>query len=101
MNLSPLLVTEFTKLSARSLPLTNPPRDIVLYLKDFLIKEEILRAARNSRSITLNGTMCKIYPDLPPATLDRRRKMKEVTTVLAKAHTRHRWGFPFKTFGPP
>lgn len=27
---------------------TNPPRDILLCMKDFLTKEEILRAARNS-----------------------------------------------------
>ena len=77
-------------------PDDKPPRDIILCLKDFLIKEEILRAARNTPRITLDDFTIQIFPDLSPASLDRRRGMKEVTTVLQSARIRYKWGFPFK-----
>lgn len=77
-------------------PPEKPPWDIVLCLKDFLIKEEILRASRNTPNIRLEGTPIQIYPDISPTTLDKRRRMKEVTAVLQNASIRYRWGFPFK-----
>lgn len=77
-------------------PDDKPPRDIVLCMKDFLIKEEILRAARNKPRITLDDHLIQIYPDISPTTLDRRRGLKEITTALQSAHIRYRWGFPFK-----
>lgn len=69
-------------------------------MKDFLIKEEILRAARNTRNIKLDGIHLQIYPDVSQATLDRRRKMKEITSALTSARIRYRWGFPFKLIVP-
>lgn len=69
-------------------------------MKDFLTKEEILRAARNRQRITLDDRTIQIYPDISPATLDRRRGMKEITTALQAAHIRYRWGFPFKLVIP-
>lgn len=75
-------------------------RDIVLCMKDFLSKEEIMRAARNKPCITLDDYTVQIYPDVSPATLDRRRGLKEITTVLQSARIRYRWGFPFKLVVP-
>lgn len=45
-------------------PPDKPPRDIVLCMKDFLIKEEIMRAARSTRNITLDGVQLQIYLDI-------------------------------------
>lgn len=73
-------------------PDDKPPRDIVLCL----IKEDILRASCNTPSIQLDGTRVQIYPDLSPATLEKRRNLKEVTSVLQSARIRYRWGFPFE-----
>lgn len=81
-------------------PDDKPPRDVILCMKDFLIKEEILRAARNNQRITLDNHVIQIYPDISPATLDRRRGLKEITTALQSAHIRYRWGFPFKLLVP-
>lgn len=39
----------------------KPPRDIIMCMKDFLTKEDIMRAARNSPSIELDGTRLQIY----------------------------------------
>lgn len=81
-------------------PADKPPRDIVLCMKDFLIKEEILRAARNTPNILLDGHRLQIYPDISQATLERRRNMKEITSALHSARIRYRWGFPFKLIVP-
>lgn len=65
-------------------------------MKDFLTKEEILRAARNKQCITLDKYNVQIYPDISPTTLDRRRGMKEITSALQMAHIRYRWGLPLQ-----
>lgn len=65
-------------------------------LKDFLVKEYILHASRNTPLIQLDGVAIQTYPDISPATLDKRRTMKEVTPVLQSARIRYRWGLPFK-----
>lgn len=65
-------------------------------MKDFLVKEEIMRASRIFPNIALDGKKLQIYPDISPATLDRRRRMKEVTNILQTARIKYRWGFPFK-----
>lgn len=59
-----------------------------------------MRAARGLRNITLEGVQLQIYPDISQATLDRHRKMKDITTVLSTARIRYRWGFPFKLIIP-
>ena len=74
----------------------NPPRDVIMCMKDFLVKEDIMRASRNTPNISFEGKRIQIYPDISPATLDRRRRMKEVTSVLQSARIKYRWGFPFK-----
>lgn len=69
-------------------------------MKDFLTKGEILWAARNKQSITLDDHVVQIYLDISPATLDRRQGLKEITMALQAAHIRYRWGFPFKLVIP-
>lgn len=73
----------------------KPPRDVIMCIKDFVTKEDIMRASRNSPSIELDGVRLQIYPDISPATLDRRRRMKEVTSILQTARIKYWWGFPF------
>lgn len=71
--------------------------DKILCLKDFLVKEEILRASHSNHHIKLDGTAIQIYPDISPTTLEKRRKVKEVTNVLQQARIRYyRLGLPFK-----
>lgn len=42
-------------------PPDKPPRDIILCMKDFIAKENILRTSRNSHNIELNGTKVQIF----------------------------------------
>lgn len=61
-------------------PDDKPPRDIVLCFKECLVKEEILRASRNTPNILLDGAKIQIYPDLSLTRLDKHCKMKEIAT---------------------
>lgn len=73
-------------------PPDKRPRDLVLCMKDFLVIEEIMRAGH----INLDIVQLQIYPDISQATLDRRRKIKEITTAVSSVRIRYRWGFTFK-----
>lgn len=74
----------------------KPPRDIVLCLKGFLIKEEILYVSHNTYNIQLDGVCIQLYLDISTATLEKRRKMTEVPSVLQNTRISYSWGFPFK-----
>lgn len=74
--------------------------DVILCMKDFLTKENVMRASRNTPNIDLDGRRIQIYLDISPATLDRRRRMREVTSILKAARIRYRWAFPFKLMVP-
>lgn len=54
-------------------------------MKDYLTKEEILRASGNTNHIELDSVKIQIYPD----------KMKEVTSVLQAANIKMTLGIPF------
>lgn len=63
-------------------PSDKPTCDVILCMKDYLIKEEVLQALRNTANIELDSVKIQIFPDISQATLVRRCKMKEVTSVL-------------------
>lgn len=46
-------------------PEDKPPRDIILCLKDYLVKEEILRASRNTPNIMLDWIRIQISQTYP------------------------------------
>lgn len=52
--------------------------------------------AKGSAAFELDRVKIQIFPDISQATLDRRRKMKEVHS----AYIRYHWGFPFKLMVP-
>lgn len=53
----------------------KPPCEIIMCMKKFLTKEDIMRASRNTSNIALDGNRVQIYPDISMAPLDRRRRM--------------------------
>lgn len=74
----------------------KPRKDIIMCMKYFLVKKDIMCASRNTPNINLDGKRLQIYPDISPATLDRRRRMKEVNKILQTARIKYRWGLSFK-----
>lgn len=74
---------------------TDPPRDIICCLTDFLLKEEILRKARSRIHFSFQGSDIKLFQDLSNITLQRRREMRPLLDVLRARNIIYRWKFPF------
>ncbi|OCU00147.1 hypothetical protein XELAEV_18005933mg [Xenopus laevis] len=56
---------------------------------------EILRAAREQGSLDFRIHSYKLYPELSPTTLQKRRTMQPFTKILQHHKVRYRWAFPF------
>lgn len=70
------------------------PRDVLMRIHYFHIKEALLKAARPSaESASVLGDL-QLFGDLSQATLAKRRSFHPVTSSLRKANISYRWGFP-------
>lgn len=74
---------------------TDPPRDVVCCFVSFRLKEDILRKARERREILLQGSEIKIFQDLSPITLQKRRDLRPLLDLLRTKDITYRWKFPF------
>ncbi|XP_063819080.1 uncharacterized protein LOC135057111 [Pseudophryne corroboree] len=80
---------------ARNAP-KDAPRDTLMRMHYFHVKDQILRAAmRPDLPPTTLGDI-QVYGDLSAATLAMRRAFYPVTTALKRADILYRWGFPTK-----
>lgn len=73
----------------------GPPRDVICRLTDFATKEQIMQAARSKREIKFEDSTIQLFPDLAWITLQRRRHLKPLVTLLRERNIAYRWGFPF------
>ncbi|CAH2219428.1 Hypothetical predicted protein [Pelobates cultripes] len=71
------------------------PRDVIVRLHFFHVKERIMRAARET-PIEVEGVQVQLYQDLAPTTLKRRRDLRPLTHHLTQQGLRYAWGHPFK-----
>lgn len=71
------------------------PRDIICCLADYKLKEDILTNARKQDGIQHNGKRVELYQDLSPMTLQQRRALKPLLSVLKANNFPYRWKFPF------
>uniref|UniRef100_A0A803K8U8 Uncharacterized protein n=1 Tax=Xenopus tropicalis TaxID=8364 RepID=A0A803K8U8_XENTR len=76
-------------------PRGEKPRDIVCCVHKYSIKEDILRAMRNTETFKYNDYEVSIYQDLAWLTIQQRRALRPLTTTLRSKHIPYRWGFPF------
>ncbi|CAH2254698.1 Hypothetical predicted protein [Pelobates cultripes] len=76
-------------------PNTNTPRDVIVKLLHFPVKEQLMKAARD-RPPVYQGQQLQFYQDLAPSTLRKRRELKPLTTALLEAGWRYTWGHPFR-----
>lgn len=74
---------------------SGPPRDVICYVHDYGLKERIMAAARTRREITFADSSIQLFPDLAWVTLQRRRYLKPLVTLLRSRNIPCRWGFPF------
>lgn len=73
----------------------GPPRDVICRVRDFTTKEQIMQAARSKREIKFEESTIQLFPDLAWITLQRRRHLKPLVTLLREHNIAYRWGFPF------
>lgn len=74
---------------------TDPPRDVICYINDYKLKEDVLRQARVKRSLVYEGHSISIYQDLSAITLKNRRDLRPLLEVLQAKNIPYRWKFPF------
>ncbi|CAH2292600.1 Hypothetical predicted protein [Pelobates cultripes] len=71
------------------------PRDVICYIQDVQLKEDNMKGARTERTWRYKGQNVELYNDLSHLTLQTRRALRPVTTILQEHHLRYRWHFPF------
>ncbi|CAH2311610.1 Hypothetical predicted protein [Pelobates cultripes] len=79
----------------RPRPTEGTPRDVICCLHSFAIKDLIMRKARSRAHWNYRGAEISLYNDLSPMTLEARRALRPVTTILRERNMQYRWGYPF------
>ncbi|CAH2311032.1 Hypothetical predicted protein [Pelobates cultripes] len=77
------------------MPNATHPRDIIIRMHYFQIKEALMRAARDT-PLQIEGHKISFYQDLAPTTLRKRRELRPLTQELARRNIQYSWGHPFK-----
>ncbi|OCT74570.1 hypothetical protein XELAEV_18033555mg [Xenopus laevis] len=72
----------------------NSPRDIILKFHHVETRDLVLQAASTIAKDKLPHQM-QLYADLAPATLQKRRMMKPITTRLVSQGVKYIWGYSF------
>uniref|UniRef100_A0A8C5QH07 Uncharacterized protein n=1 Tax=Leptobrachium leishanense TaxID=445787 RepID=A0A8C5QH07_9ANUR len=91
----PLTDIEFERCHRALRPRGPPPRDVICCLLRHMVKEDIMAAARGSRSIVFADASVSLFQDLSPATLQSRRLLKPLTAALQTRNLQYKWLFPF------
>lgn len=73
----------------------GPSRDVICCVHDFALKERVMAAARSKKEIVFEGSTIQLFPDLAWITLQRRRHLKPLISLLRSQNVTYRWGFPF------
>ena len=72
------------------------PRDVLLRLHFFHIKEQLMQVMRKHESVPQQYQDLQFYADLSQHTLLKRRNLNTVTKVLRNHRIIYRWGYPTK-----
>lgn len=71
------------------------PRDVICRMHNYTLKEDIMRKARNMHAIDFDGASIQLFPDLSWITLQQRRSLQPLLTLLREHDFHYHWGFPF------
>lgn len=74
---------------------TDPPRDVICFINDYRLKEDILKQARIKRTTEYEGHRISIYQDLSAITLRHRKDLRPLLEILQSKNIPYRWKFPF------
>lgn len=71
------------------------PRDVIVRFHYYHSKEALTLATLNQSKIEFKGSKIKIFSDLSPITLGKRRNLLPLTLHLQSHKVMYRWGFHF------
>ncbi|CAH2284102.1 Hypothetical predicted protein [Pelobates cultripes] len=71
------------------------PRDIICCIHSFSTKDAIMKAARSRPTWDFRGAQISLFNDLSSVTLEARRALRPITTLLRDHNIPYKWGFPF------
>lgn len=74
----------------------NTPRDVLLRVHYYHIKEQILTTSRKADDRHPQYAEIQILPDLSRHTLQQRRNLATITKALRNHHILHKWKYPAK-----
>lgn len=60
------------------------PRDIVVKLHYFSVKEEIMKQCRYQHPLMCRGHAIQVFADISPTTIQKRRSLKPLLTILSQ-----------------
>lgn len=75
--------------------LSASPRDVICRVHYYMIKEQILLKARTCNDLQWRGSPIQLFPDLSWHTLQQRRCLQPLLTLLRDNRITYRWGYPF------
>ncbi|XP_053568667.1 proteasome activator complex subunit 4 [Bombina bombina] len=75
-------------------PPKAPPRDIIVKFLSYKDKDIIAQRARAIKDLTHAGIPIQVFSDLSQITLQKRRDLKFITSVLQRHKIQYKWGFP-------
>lgn len=71
------------------------PRDIVVKLDFYAVKELIMKLSQETEQLTIQGHPIQIFADLSPTTIQKRKSLKPLLTALSQKAVKYWWSFPF------
>lgn len=71
------------------------PCDVICRIHSFPLKEDIIRKAHISKKVVFENTQIQLFPDLSGITLQKRRLLQPLLSLLQENNIIYRWGFPF------
>lgn len=76
-------------------PAEARPRDVIVRFHYYDNKEALTLATRNKSQLVYKGAKLKIFSDLSPTTLAKRRNLRPITSHLQHHQVPYYWDFPF------
>ena len=74
----------------------NVPRDIILRMHFFHVKDQLMTTMRNKDQVPSQYQHLQFYADLSQYTLAKRRGLVTITKALRNHQIPYKWGFPTK-----
>lgn len=72
------------------------PRDTIVRIHSFHVKENLMRTTRNHSEYPQPYTNLAFYADLSKHTMLQRKNLTTITKPLRNDHIQYKWGHPFK-----